>query len=34
MSTAQAPMLTLSHQYGSGGSQIARGLGDRLQWSV
>ena len=29
-----APMLTISHQYGSGGSQIARAIGDRLQWSV
>jgi cytidylate kinase len=27
-------MLTISHQYGSGGSQIARDLGGRLQWSV
>jgi cytidylate kinase len=27
-------MLTISHQYGSGGSQIARDLGERLQWSV
>jgi cytidylate kinase len=34
MSAAQAPMLTISHQYGSGGSQIARALGDRLQWPV
>ena len=34
MSTPHALMLTLSHQYGSGGSQIARDLGNRLQWSV
>ena len=34
MSTAGTPMLTISHQYGSGGSQIARDLGSRLQWSV
>jgi len=27
-------MLTISHQYGSGGSQIARALGDHLQWPV
>jgi cytidylate kinase len=27
-------MLTISHQYGSGGSQIARAIGDRLQWPV
>jgi len=27
-------MLTLSHQYGSGGSRIARELGRRLGWSV
>ena len=33
MST-RAPMLTISHQYGSGGSQIARAIGDRLQWPV
>ena len=30
MSTADALMLTISHQYGSGGSQIARDLGSRL----
>jgi cytidylate kinase len=29
-----APMLTVSNQYGSGGSQIARIVGDRLQWPV
>src|SRR5262245_53942424 len=34
MSTADTLMLTISHQYGSGGSQIARALGDRLQWPV
>jgi len=34
MSTADTLMLTISHQYGSGGSQIARDLGGRLQWSV
>lgn len=34
MSTSDTPMLTISHQYGSGGSQIARDLGGRLQWSV
>jgi cytidylate kinase len=27
-------MLTISHQYGSGGSQIALDLGHRLQWAV
>src|SRR6266446_1455766 len=27
-------MLTISHQYGSGGSLIARDLGGRLRWSV
>src|SRR5438445_8739836 len=34
MSTADTLMLTISLQYGSGGSQIARDLGGRLQWSV
>jgi cytidylate kinase len=34
MSIAETLMLTISHQYGSGGSQIARDLGGRLQWSV
>jgi cytidylate kinase len=34
MSTSPALMLTVSHQYGSGGSQIARDLGGRLQWTV
>ena len=32
--TTTAPMLTLSHQYGSGGSFIARDLAHRLGWSV
>jgi cytidylate kinase len=27
-------MLTISHQYGSGGSRIARDLGRRLNWAV
>lgn len=27
-------ILTISHQYGSGGSRIARDLGQRLQWAV
>jgi cytidylate kinase len=27
-------MLTISHQYGSGGSQIALDIGHRLQWAV
>ena len=34
MSAPDTLMLTISHQYGSGGSQIARDLGGRLQWSV
>ena len=34
MSSADTLMLTISHQYGSGGSQIARDLGSRLQWSM
>ena len=34
MNTSDTLMLTISHQYGSGGSQIARDLGGRLQWSV
>jgi cytidylate kinase len=29
-----ANMLTISHQYGSGGSRIARELGRRLNWAV
>ena len=32
--TTPAPMITLSHQYGSGGSLIAQELGQRLGWSV
>ena len=32
--TTPAPMLTLSHQYGSGGSLIAQDLGQRLGWKV
>lgn len=31
---APANILTISHQYGSGGSRIARELGRRLNWSV
>jgi cytidylate kinase len=34
MSPGDPRMLTISHQYGSGGSQIARDLGGRLQWPV
>jgi len=34
MRTDDTLMLTISHQYGSGGSQIARDLGGRLQWPV
>ena len=34
MSPPLALMLTVSHEYGSGGSQIARAVADRLQWSV
>jgi CMP/dCMP kinase len=34
MRSADTSMLTISHQYGSGGSQIARDLGARLQWPV
>lgn len=34
MTTSDTHMLTISHQYGSGGTQIARDLGARLQWSV
>jgi len=34
MNTSDTLMLTISHQYGSGGSQIAHDLGARLQWSV
>ena len=32
--TTTVPMLTLSHQYGSGGSLIAQELAQRLGWSV
>lgn len=31
---SSANLLTISHQYGSGGSRIARALGRRLGWSV
>lgn len=31
---APANILTISHQYGSGGSRIAREIGRRLNWSV
>ena len=34
MNTSITPVLTISHQYGSGGSLIARDLGQRLSWSV
>src|SRR5215831_4460869 len=34
MSTSETRMLTNSHQYGSGGSQIALDVGSRLQWAV
>jgi len=34
MGTTIRSILTLSHQYGSGGSRIARDLGQRLQWAV
>lgn len=34
MNTAAKSMLTISHQYGSGGSRIARALGRRLHWTV
>jgi len=34
MGNSARSILTLSHQYGSGGSRIARELGRRLQWSV
>ena len=32
--TTLAPMLTLSHQYGSGGTLIAQELSQRLGWAV
>ena len=31
---SSADVLTISHQYGSGGSRVARALGQRLGWSV
>ncbi|MGE0822028.1 MAG: AAA family ATPase [Candidatus Binatia bacterium] len=34
MGTPARSVLTISHQYGSGGSRIARELGRRLQWTV
>lgn len=34
MDNSITPVLTISHQYGSGGSLIARDLGRRLSWSV
>ena len=34
MGTSARSILAISHQYGSGGSRIARELGRRLQWSV
>ena len=34
MNPSAKSVLTLSHQYGSGGSRIARDLGGRLHWSV
>jgi len=34
MANLTKSLLTLSHQYGSGGSRIARDLGHRLQWTV
>lgn len=34
MGTTTRSILTISHQYGSGGSRIARDLGQRLQWAV
>lgn len=34
MSTTTRSILTISHQYGSGGSRIARDLGQRLHWAV
>jgi cytidylate kinase len=34
MMRSQANMLTLSHEYGSGGSRNVRELGRRLNWSV
>jgi cytidylate kinase len=34
MNPTARSMLTISHQYGSGGSRIARALGHRLHWTV
>jgi cytidylate kinase len=34
MGNTTRSILTISHQYGSGGSRIARDLGQRLQWAV
>ena len=34
MKTPAKSMLTISHQYGSGGSRIARDLGSSLHWAV
>jgi cytidylate kinase len=34
MGTSTRSVLTISHQYGSGGSRVARELGRRLRWSV
>jgi cytidylate kinase len=34
MNPSAKSMLTISHQYGSGGSRIARDLGRRLNWAV
>ncbi len=34
MNTSAKSMLTISHLYGSGGSRIARDLGNRLHWTV
>jgi cytidylate kinase len=34
MNSPAKAILTISHQYGSGGSRIARDLGRRLQWMV
>jgi cytidylate kinase len=34
MTSPAKSMLTLSHQYGSGGSRVARDLGRRLNWAV
>ncbi len=34
MNAPAKSLLTISHQYGSGGSRIARALGRRLHWAV